>query len=321
MNLGPDDQIWTVSTADLLGLEPGIVEKDWYVTQTIAAVSGFRAPGLRLVFAGGTSLSKAHQIVQRMSEDVDFKMVLQDPEQTLSRNARRKQLNELSHALNDDLVKRGFVVPDVVSRNEGSYVRMDIQYPQTFELPSALRSHVKLELTLAQIREQTCVKPIQSFIGAARKLPADCTVECVDLTETAAEKWVSLLRRTARTHGLPPGSPEDDPALVRHLYDVHCMDKAGVIDLKPFLLLCKEIVQQDATQFQAQDPEFAARPQETLRQAWTTIQSDPLYAKRYEDFVAQMVWQTGTRPGFEEVVSTWDFLTRKALLAMGPVEG
>ena len=49
-----------------------VIEKDYYVTQVIHALSGIENDFFRLIFAGGTCLAKAHKIVKRMSEDVDF---------------------------------------------------------------------------------------------------------------------------------------------------------------------------------------------------------------------------------------------------------
>jgi predicted nucleotidyltransferase component of viral defense system len=52
-------------------LTPYAVEKDWRVTQTIGLIfqTGL-AP--HLVFKGGTSLSKAWNLIKRFSEDIDL---------------------------------------------------------------------------------------------------------------------------------------------------------------------------------------------------------------------------------------------------------
>lgn len=71
-----DDQLLKLieSTSEYLELENAVVEKDYYVTQVIHALSDTEDDYFRLVFAGGTCLAKAHKIVKRMSEDVDFKI-------------------------------------------------------------------------------------------------------------------------------------------------------------------------------------------------------------------------------------------------------
>ena len=48
-----------------------IVEKDWWVTQVLNIL--FDLPiADQLVFKGGTSLSKAWQLIERFSEDIDL---------------------------------------------------------------------------------------------------------------------------------------------------------------------------------------------------------------------------------------------------------
>lgn len=59
---------------------PSIIEKDYYVTRVINALSGVENEYFRLIFAGGTCLAKAHKIVKRMSEDIDFKIQIKNKE-------------------------------------------------------------------------------------------------------------------------------------------------------------------------------------------------------------------------------------------------
>lgn len=56
---------------------PGFaLEKDYFVLEAITLIQGLPpSPDFRLVFCGGTCLSKAYGILHRMSEDVDFKIV------------------------------------------------------------------------------------------------------------------------------------------------------------------------------------------------------------------------------------------------------
>jgi predicted nucleotidyltransferase component of viral defense system len=56
-------------------LRPVPVEKDWYITRALAAISAIDSAPFLLVFAGGTVLARAYKITRRMSEDVDFKIV------------------------------------------------------------------------------------------------------------------------------------------------------------------------------------------------------------------------------------------------------
>ena len=53
----------------------GLVEKDLEVVRAIAAIAALDVSPFTLVFGGGTALARAHKIVRRMWEDVDFKIV------------------------------------------------------------------------------------------------------------------------------------------------------------------------------------------------------------------------------------------------------
>jgi len=54
---------------------PALVEKDWYVAKALAAITNADVKPFRLVFSGGTALSRAHRLTRRMSEDIDLNIV------------------------------------------------------------------------------------------------------------------------------------------------------------------------------------------------------------------------------------------------------
>lgn len=65
-----------VEVTEHFGLpRPAFVEKDFYVVKALAAIATIDAAPLRLVFGGGTALSRAHRLINRMSEDIDLRIV------------------------------------------------------------------------------------------------------------------------------------------------------------------------------------------------------------------------------------------------------
>jgi predicted nucleotidyltransferase component of viral defense system len=56
-----------------LGVNVSFIEKDWYACQALKAVSSIENEKFTIIFSGGTSLSKAHGLIQRFSEDLDFR--------------------------------------------------------------------------------------------------------------------------------------------------------------------------------------------------------------------------------------------------------
>lgn len=58
-------------TSEHMGIDAGIIEKDYFVTLMLQEISS-RVPDI--VFKGGTSLSKCHKIINRFSEDFDISL-------------------------------------------------------------------------------------------------------------------------------------------------------------------------------------------------------------------------------------------------------
>ena len=90
-------------TAARLGFHPVVAEKDFWVCWTLHHL--FSLEGLpTLLFKGGTSLSKAFNLIQRFSEDIDLAMDRadlgfqggNDPLAIERTNARRRKLKELA---------------------------------------------------------------------------------------------------------------------------------------------------------------------------------------------------------------------------------
>lgn len=55
----------------------------------------------RLVFSGGTALSRAHRLIRRMSEDIDLKIVSDEPRSRL-------ELGKLRDIVTNALLRAGF---------------------------------------------------------------------------------------------------------------------------------------------------------------------------------------------------------------------
>ena len=62
------------ATSDALGIPVQLIEKDYYIS-TVLRLLSMSAYAPQIVFKGGTSLSKAYQLINRFSEDVDFAVI------------------------------------------------------------------------------------------------------------------------------------------------------------------------------------------------------------------------------------------------------
>ncbi|MBW4656860.1 MAG: nucleotidyl transferase AbiEii/AbiGii toxin family protein [Kaiparowitsia implicata GSE-PSE-MK54-09C] len=96
-----------LATANRIGAPVGNVEKDFWVCWTLNALYHERPPGEpRLLFKGGTSLSKGYGLIKRFSEDIDvtvFRDDLEEPAsveelEALSNKKRRAKLDAIRNA-------------------------------------------------------------------------------------------------------------------------------------------------------------------------------------------------------------------------------
>ena len=297
------------AVADFFGL-PGTaaVAKDFHVVRAIRALAAIDAAPFDLVFGGGTALARAHRIVRRMSEDVDFKIVPRAA--AVSRSALRRQLDALRPRVSATLQAAGFTFDAADkaitwARDEGHYAVWQLPYPSESRAGEGLRPEIKVELNYAPLRRAVVRLPVQSFVAEATRRPPEVRkLACVSIIETAAEKLVSLTRRTAmEMAGL---SRDPDPTLVRHIYDLHMM--RDLIDPAVVAELAREIAATDAQQFVHQYPAYAADIAGETWQAINALQADLLHRSRYDDFVASMVY--GEQADFATAMATVTQLVR-----------
>jgi hypothetical protein len=279
----------------------GLVEKDLHVVKAIAALAAVDATPFALVFGGGTALARAHRIIRRMSEDVDFKIV-PAPAAPVSRSIVRQRLGALRGRITQTLQAAGFAFdPEdpahTKSRNENHYTVWQLPYESERGEGEGLRPTIQIEMTYAQLRRAPVTLPVSSFVAEAHGRPPEVAeIACVSVTET--EKLVALTRRTAME--LAGLSRDPDPTLVRHIYDLHLMQ--GHIDPTQVAALARDIAAADAKEFRNQYPAYAADIAGETLKALAALRADPAHRDRYDRFVAAMAY--GERPEFEAAMAT-----------------
>jgi hypothetical protein len=118
---------------------PAPIEKDWHILRAMGAIASIDAEPFKFVFAGGTSLARAHKIVRRMSEDVDFKITPLAAD-SISLNQRRKQLGSLRDRVTASLRAFGFSIDpaDSTSFARGTATATSsISFPMPIRMRSA----------------------------------------------------------------------------------------------------------------------------------------------------------------------------------------
>lgn len=137
------------------GLEPEIIEKDYYVTMVLRKLSlQFDFP----VFKGGTSLQKCHRVISRFSEDIDITI-----DRTLSQGNKRK----LKYGITDIADELGMTIPNIEDiRSRRDYNRYDLTYDSALDrLTDTVKPSVLLETSFTEVSFPTVILPVHSYIG------------------------------------------------------------------------------------------------------------------------------------------------------------
>ena len=143
-------------TSQKLEVSEDIVEKDYYVTLILKKLSQIEYP---VVFKGGTSLSKAFNVIDRFSEDIDITFTEHLGE------ARRKKLKynvlkPIADELGLEICNFNFIESD---KNLNHY---DFYYESVVgdRVINAIPSYVKLETSLMSYAFPTEEKELRNYI-------------------------------------------------------------------------------------------------------------------------------------------------------------
>nr|AJW29324.1 hypothetical protein plasmid201_136 [Sphingomonas sp. NS2] len=294
----PDDALLG-RVAGALAVDEAFVEKDWFVVQAIEGLSGLATEDFTPVFSGGTSLLKAHGLIRRFSEDIDFKLLLSDSFLARSRNQRRQALKSFRDAMVDAWKEMGFEVTSCISRDEHRFIELAMTYPTNLEPHGSLRPHILTQISAKPPRLTVQHKAVASFAGQyARSAPEVPNIACIDPVETAADKlsafsWRMLLRDRAHA--------DDDPTIVRHLHDLAALEPLATGD-RQFPALLKSVLEDDSDRGGGGVADLT--PKQRLAAMREKLAADPEYAQEYARFVGGMAFAGDADvPGFDAAVA------------------
>jgi predicted nucleotidyltransferase component of viral defense system len=299
-------------TADLLSLQPAIIEKDYYVAKVINSLAAIEDDNFSLIFCGGTCLAKAHKIVQRMSEDIDFKIKYKHNAQTISKSKFSNILRSFKKQLSTVLHDLSLSVKNIVSRNEGRYYKADVRYNSVFAAHEVLRPHLLIEFSVSDVRLVTKSLSVRTLIEETLNIihSHDLNlVNCISSIETAIEKWVALTRKII---AIERGYYHDDPSLIRHVYDLAAINNQNLIG-NEFYNLSTSIIYIDAKQFKNQHSEYAIDPCAEIILSLQILKENPIWQERYEFFLESMVFGADEIPTYQESIMTIDKISNNVL--------
>jgi hypothetical protein len=198
--------------ASTSGFPQHLIEKDYWLTRILSKV-GYLSPDL--VFKGGTCLNKIYFDYFRLSEDLDFIMLL--PEGKITKGIRSKLMKPIKDKLHDFAESLSLTIDDVAKagRNESK------QYVFTFHYDSVVmpkRGDIKFEVSLRTnplmpiVKKTVCHKFFNPFTN--RPLFDAGEIQCLNLDEAVAEK----LRAASTRMTIAP----------RDFYDLDFLSRQGV---------------------------------------------------------------------------------------------
>jgi hypothetical protein len=217
----PDELSALVSrTSGDLGIPEAFVAKDFWVVEVLRSVA---APyeDVTVVFKGGTSLSKAYQIIDRMSEDVDILLAFPDK---ATKGARERALRSLTERVATDLG----ITPTPVSSTT------NVKQNSRFVYPVAARSGPLSEGVLLEMgvrggpfpREDRDLRSyVADLILRDRLAEPDEFVELSAVRIAVLSPVRTLIEKICAVHDAASRLPEDRAAkrlakYARHYYDI-----------------------------------------------------------------------------------------------------
>lgn len=208
--------------ANTLNIRPEFIEKDYWITRALQRMSQ-NINAEKVVFKGGTSLSKAYRLTNRFSEDIDIAVIDVD---SFSGNQLKTFIKRLAKDMAADLEE--LVVPNVTSKGSRFYKAI-YQYPNLVGLTS---SAVKAGRILIEVNTYANPYPytnqdVSSFlteylltIGRIDLIEQydlkPFSINVLDKRRTIVEKLVSLFRFSFEANSVKSLSSK-----IRHFYDLY----------------------------------------------------------------------------------------------------
>jgi predicted nucleotidyltransferase component of viral defense system len=286
-------------------INPLFAEKDWYTQHILGVISKFESDDFQPVFSGGTSLSKGHQLIQRFSEDIDFRMLpLKDNLTRTFRSSYQDRLVETILASSPELK----LVEDVKKRDRSRFLQFKVSYPSEFSLVDAVRPYIQVELSFEPPQLVPQIRPVASLINQLTQQPPEIAgMACLNLSETAADKLAAL---SWRVMGKEPDAERYDPRIIRHLYDLSFL-APRVSDDPSWSDLSYKTITHD---LQTRNRSLANKiktPDDLVNQLVNRFKTNPVYAQHYRDFVESVAY--GDSPSFQQAIDNLSALVDKLL--------
>jgi hypothetical protein len=224
-------------TAARMGTTPAIVEKDFWVCWVLAKIFASLNLKSKLMFKGGTSLSKVYKVIERFSEDIDLVLdwdlvSSENPSLVRSKNKQNsfnRQINEYA---------QGYIATQLLPELEALYAPLcklaidqrdphcvNISYPRAFD-DTYIRPEVRLEIgplaSWQPNREFTITSYAEQYFPELFR-NGEISVRAIEGKRTFWEKATILHQESHRPEG--KAQPR---RFSRHYYDLAMLAQSEI---------------------------------------------------------------------------------------------
>ena len=228
MNLHDDREVFEeliAGTANELAIPTNIIEKDYYVTIALKALSEKIDD---MVFKGGTSLTKCYQLLDRFSEDIDISYTA---ESGIPGEARKKHLKR---AVVDTMEELNLPIINIdETRSRRQYNCYRAEYTSIYGLITILKPELVVETYVALLPFLTTKRLVDNYIyrflrkidrldiaESYNLMPFEITTQTIE--RTLVDKVFAICDYYMQ------GKTERHS---RHLYDIHkIVTYVGIMD-------------------------------------------------------------------------------------------
>ena len=218
--------------ADRLGLHPGSVEKDFWVVWVLDKLFQSTLLSNKIIFKGGTSLSKVFGLIERFSEDIDlildWNLVVMDDPYLVRSNTKQDRFNKAVPDLSRQYIAQTFL-PEVqrllrgicsAEIEDGAPDVINIKYPSNYK-SDYLRPEIRLEIGPLAMWTPNERYEIRSYVAEVFPYVFDepfCHVQAIKAERTFWEKATILHAEAFR-----PETKRLPVRYSRHYYDLVMM--------------------------------------------------------------------------------------------------
>ncbi len=282
-------------------MRPIFIEKDYWVTYVLKNLCQSEHAG-EVVFKGGTSLSKAHNCVERFSEDIDLALIKTSETSANQLNKKMKAIEtvaskDLEYFQHEREEKKGrnrrtfYRYKKVLSDSDFGQVKDHIQLEiNTFTNPVPhqeinINSYVSQFLEQGGFHDRVVQFQLEPFV-----------IKVLTRERTFCEKLLSLVR-------LSYEGPEKLKEKIRHFYDLHQLlsqRNLTLLDSKNFEIV--DLVRADDNSNEIFKGEWINKPFASsplfvdVEKSWKELEST------YKKDLADLVWSGLPEP--EKIVAS-----------------